>query len=102
MHHAHNQYLRRLVDVSTRKPQHGQHLAFVQAGLQGVFEQVEGFVEEGEEVVGEFVAVEVEDGGGGVVEDAAELVVEGELEAAVFEAFDFGSGFHVCSFAVEG
>ena len=59
-------------------------------------------MEEGEEVVGEFVAVEVEDGGGGVVEDAAELFVEGEFEAAVFEAFDFGCGFHVGSLAVEG
>ena len=67
----------------------------MQAGLQGVFQQGEGFVEEGEEVVGEFVTVEVEDGGGGVVEDAAELVVKGELEAAVFEAFDFVGGFHV-------
>lgn len=74
----------------------------MQAGFQGIFEQMEGFVEEGEEVVGEFVAVEVEDGGVGVVEDAAELVVEGELEAAVFEAFNFGSGFHVDSLGVEG
>ena len=56
-------------------------------------------MEEGVEVVWEFVAVEVEDGGGGVVEDAAEFVIEGELEAAVFEAFDFGCGFHVDSFA---
>ena len=70
----------------------------MQAGLQGIFEQVEGFVEEGEEVVGEFVTVEMEDGGCGVVEDAAELVVEGELEAAVFEAFDFVGGFHVVCF----
>ena len=59
-------------------------------------------MEEGEEVVWKFVAIEVEDGGGGVVEDAAELVVEGELEAAVFEAFDFVGGFHVGSLAVEG
>lgn len=74
----------------------------MQAGLQGVFQQGEGFVEEGEEVVGEFVTVEVEDGGGGVVEDAAELVVKGELEAAVFEAFDFVGGFHVDGLGVEG
>ena len=70
----------------------------MQAGLQGVFEQGEGFVEEGEEVVGKFVAVEVEDGGGGIVEDATELVVESELEAAVFEAFDFRCRFHVVFF----
>ena len=55
-----------------------------------------------DEVVGEFVTVKVEDGGGGVVEDAAELVVEGELEAAVFEAFDFVGGFHVDGLGVEG
>ena len=102
LHHAHNQHLGWLVDVFAGELQHGQHLAFVQSGLQGIFQQREGFVEEGEEVVWKFVAVEVEDGGGGVVEDAAELVVEGELEAAVFEAFDFVGGFHVDGVGVEG
>ena len=74
----------------------------MQSWFQSIFEQVEGFVEEGKEVIGELVAVEVEDGGGGVVEDATELVVEGELEAAVFEAFDFVGGFHVDGLGVEG
>ena len=56
---------------------------------------MQGFLQQGKKIVRELGAVEMQDGSRSVEEDAAQLGVEGEFEAAVFEAFDFGSGFHV-------